>query len=65
MKNFYKNIMTFGKKVRNIIKKESDSKSVHNEKYLKTKTKSYNEKSTQIFTITKYQKKALYVLFHQ
>ena len=44
MKNFYKNIMTFGKKVRNIIKKESDSKSVHNEKYLKTKTKSYNEK---------------------
>ena len=32
------------KKVSNIIKKEFDSKPVYNEKYLKTKSKSYNEK---------------------
>ena len=32
------------KKVSNIIKKEFDSKPVYNEKYLKTKIKSYNEK---------------------
>ena len=30
-------------KVKNIIKKEFDSESVYNEKYLKTKIKSYNE----------------------
>ena len=38
------------KKVSNITKKEFDSKPVYNEKYLKTKIKSYNGKST-IFTI--------------
>ena len=32
------------KKVSNIIKKEFDSKPEYNEKYLKTKTKSYNGK---------------------
>ena len=37
--------MKFGKKVSNIIKKEFDSKPVYNEKYLKTKLKSYNGKS--------------------
>ena len=31
-------------KVKNIIKKEFDSESVHNEKYLKAKIKSYNGK---------------------
>ena len=38
------------KKVSNIIKKEFESKPVYNEKYLKTKIKSYNGKLT-IFTI--------------
>ena len=32
------------KKISNIIQKEFDSKSVYNEKYLKTKIKSYNGK---------------------
>ena len=33
------------KKVSNIIKKEFDSKQAYNEKHLKNKIKSYNEKS--------------------
>ena len=53
------------KKFSNIIKKEFDGKPVYNEKYLKTKIKSCIEKSTQIFTIMKYQKKALNVLVYQ
>ena len=50
----------FKKKVSNIVNKEFDSKPVHNEKYLKTKIK-----STQIFIIIKYQKKALDVFAYQ
>ena len=37
------------KKVSNIIKKEFDSKPVYNEKYLKTKIKSYNGKTNTNF----------------
>ena len=44
----------FLEKVSNIIKKEFDSKHILNEKYLKTKRKSYYGKIN-----TKYQKKAL------
>ena len=50
----------FKKKVSNIVNKEFGSKPVHNEKYLKTKIK-----STQIFIIIKYQKKALDVFAYQ
>ena len=42
MMNYYKNIMKFGKKVKNSLKKEFDSEPVYNEKYLKAKIKSYN-----------------------
>ena len=48
--------MKFGKKVSNIIKKEFDSKSVCNEKYMKTKTKSYNEKINTNFQNNKISK---------
>ena len=34
--------MKFGKKVKNIVKKEFDSEPVYNKKYLKAKIKSYN-----------------------
>ena len=53
------------KKVSNIIKNEFDRKFVCDEKYLKTKIKSYNEKSTQMFLIIKYQKKALNVFVYR
>ena len=53
------------KKVSNIIKNELDSKPEYNEKYLKMKMKSYNGKSMQIFTIIKYEKKALNVFVYQ
>ena len=41
--------MKFGKKVSNIIKKETDTKPVYNKKCLKTKTKSYNGKLSTNF----------------
>ena len=53
------------KKVSNIIKKEFDSSPIYNEKYIKTKLNLIIEKSTQIFTIMKYQKKALSVFVYQ
>ena len=43
-------------KVKNIIKKEFDSESVYNEKYLKTKIKSYNENINTNFHNNKIQK---------
>ena len=52
-------------KVKNSIRKEFDSKPVYNEKYLKAKIKSYNGKSTQIFTIIKYQEKVLNLFVYQ
>ena len=52
-------------KVSNDIKKEFDGKPVHNEKYLKTKIKSYIGKFHKIFTIIKYQKKTLNVFVYQ
>ena len=48
------------KKVSNIIKNEFDRKLVCDEKYLKTKIK-----STQMFLIIKYQKKALNVFVYR
>ena len=55
----------FCKKVSNIIKKEFGSKSIYNEKYLKTKIKSIMEKSAQIFAIIKHQKKVLNIFVYQ
>ena len=48
--------MKFEKNVCNIIKKESDSKSVYNEKYRKTKIKSYNGKINTNFDNNKIPK---------
>ena len=42
-------------KVKNSIKKEFHSEPVYNEKYLKTKIKSYNEKINTQFTTIKYE----------
>ena len=47
------------KKVNNITNNEFDSNAVYNEKYIKTKIKSYNGKINTISTITKQQKKAI------
>ena len=44
MMNCWENIMNFGKKVRDSIKKEFVSEPVYNENYLRTKVKSYNGK---------------------
>ena len=44
------------KNVSNIIEKEFDSKSVYNEKYLKTEIKSYNRKISTIFRNNKIPK---------
>ena len=46
-------------KLKNSIKKEFDSEPVYNEKYLRPKKNLIMEKSTQMFTITKFKKKAL------
>ena len=59
MMNYQKNIMKFGKKVKNIIKKEFDSEPLYNEKCLRPKIKTIMEKSTHIFTTLKCQKKVL------
>ena len=60
-----KNLNEMWEKVKNSIKKGFDSKPVYNEKYLKAKIKSYMEKSTQIFTIMKYQEKTLNLFVYQ
>ena len=52
-------------KVKNSLKKEFDSEPVYNKKYLKAKIKSYNGKSTQIFTKIKYQKIVLDLFVYQ
>ena len=69
MENFWENMkfdMKKYEKVSSIIKKEFDSKPVYNEKHLKTKAIYLTmEKSTQIFAIIKYQKKALNVFIYQ
>ena len=51
--------MKFGKKVKNIIKKEFDSEPVYNEKYLKAKIKSFNAKMNTNFHKKKKEKKVL------
>ena len=53
------------KKVKNNIKKEFDSESVCNEKQLEAKKNPLMEKSTQIFTIIKYQKTVLNLFVYQ
>ena len=55
--------MKFGKKLN--IKKEFDSESVCNEKQLEAKKNPLMEKSTQIFTIIKYQKTVLNLFVYQ
>ena len=50
------------RKVKNIIKKEFDSESVYNEKYLKAKIKSYNGKINTNFHNNKISKKGLQFL---
>ena len=44
-------------KVKNNLKKEFDSEPVYNERYLKVKIKSYNEKIKYKMIVIKYQKK--------
>ena len=52
-------------KVSNIIKKEFDIEPVYNDKYLKTKIKSYDGKSIKYFIMIKFQKNVLIVFFYQ
>ena len=52
-------------KVKNSIRKEFDSKTVNNEKYLKIKKNPIMKKSTQTFTIIKYQEKVLNLFIYQ
>ena len=56
MKNCEENIMKFWKKLGTLWKKECDSKPVYNEKYLKTKIKSYNGKINTHFLSDKIPK---------
>ena len=53
------------KKSQQHYQKEFNIKPVYNEKYLKTKIKPYDGKINTIFTIIKYQKKALNVFVYQ
>ena len=52
-------------KVRNAIKKGSDSESVYSEKFLRTKGNFMKEKLAQIFTEINYQKKDLNAFVYQ
>ena len=45
-------------KVKNVLKKEFDSESVYNEKYIKTEIKSYNGKNTTYFHNNKVRKES-------
>ena len=65
MINYWKDIMKFGKKISNSIKKVFGSEPVYNEKYLKLKLNSTRKKSTQIFIMIKYQKKVLTLFVSQ
>ena len=56
----YRNVIKFGKESAIAIK-IFDSELAYNKKYLKTKINFMREKSTQIFTVIKYQKKVLNV----
>ena len=56
-----KNIIKFEKEVSKVIKKEFDSKPVYNERYLKTKIKSYNGKINTNFYKNKNTKRRLSV----
>ena len=52
-------------KVKNSLKNDYYNKPIYNEKYLKAKIKSKIEKSTQISTAIKYQKKVLNIFAYQ
>ena len=56
--------MKFRKKSATLTKK-IQANHVYSEKYMKTKIKSYNGKSTQNFIIIKYQMKALKIIVYQ
>ena len=56
-----KNIIKFEKEVSKVIKKEFVSKPVYNERYLKTKIKSYNGKINTNFYKNKNTKRRLSV----
>ena len=58
MINYKKNVMQFQKKFKNSLKKEFDSEPVYNEKYQKTKIKSYNGKLSTNFPDNKIPKEA-------
>ena len=55
--NCYKNKMN--------IQKGFDSETLRNKKYLKSKRKSYEEKSAQVFMMIEYQKKVFTVFVYQ
>ena len=63
--NYQRKYNKVWEKVTKSIKNEFDSETPYNEKYLKTEIKAYNEKTTQIFLIIKYQKKNLSVFAYQ
>ena len=53
------------KKLKISSKKEFDSESVYNEKYLKTKIKSYNENINTIFHNNKIRKEGSQYIYHR
>ena len=57
--------MKFEKEVKNSIKKEFVSEPVYNEKYLKTKIKSYNRKTSTNFHKSKRPKEGSQCIFYQ
>ena len=65
MKNCQKNIMKFGKKVSNITNNQFDSNPVYNEKYIKTKIKSYNGKINTNFHNNKIAKEGSQCFVYQ
>ena len=63
MMNFQRNIMKFGKRAKNSIKKEFDSEPVYNEKYLKAKIKLYDGKINTNFHNNKIPKEGSQFIF--
>ena len=63
--NYQKNIIKFGKKLKNSLKKEFDSDLVYSKIYLKGKIIPITEKSTQTFTTIKFQNKILDIFAYQ
>ena len=63
MINYKKNIMKLGKKLKKTSKKEFNSYYVYNEKYLKPKIKSYNQKINTNFDDNKKTKRTFLIYF--